>query len=74
MKWLGIALIAVGLIGSILLWDVPLPVSVTTTEVGGPGADIRYTEFIFSAALPMVFLLIVGAAILFLAALRKSTH
>jgi hypothetical protein len=73
MKWFGAALIAVGSIGTILLWDVPLPVSVTTTQVGGPGPDIRQTAFIFSAALPMLFLLIIGAAILFLATLRKTT-
>jgi hypothetical protein len=76
MKWFGVGLIAVGSIGSILLWDVllPVPVTVTTTQVGGPGPDIRQTEFAFSAALPMVFLLIVGTAILFLAGLRKSSR
>jgi hypothetical protein len=72
MKWLGIALMVVGLIGGILLWEVPLPVSVQTTDYGGPHADIRQTELTPSAALPMFLLFLVGAALSLL--FSKSTR
>ena len=65
MKWIGLALMIVGLTGSVVFYGVQIPVYATTVENPAAGADFRQSTFFLSAALPMV-LVFIGGTILFL--------
>jgi hypothetical protein len=71
MKWLGLLLMAVGLMGGILLYDTYVPINVTANSPV-PGSDIfRQDTFYLSAAVPM-FCVFIGGMILFLAGRRSA--
>ncbi|MBM4073002.1 MAG: hypothetical protein FJ271_29365 [Planctomycetes bacterium] len=73
MKWFGLVVMVAGLVGSIVLRDVQLPLAVHLTDVGGPRGDIVETQIdiAFSAAWPMAFLSIAGLVVFLMS--RKQT-
>ena len=73
MKWLGLLLMAVGLVGSVALYDMYVPVYVTANSPI-PGSDVfRQDSFYLSASLPMVCVFI-GGVVLFLTGRRLARN
>jgi hypothetical protein len=74
MRRLGILLIAVGLVGSIVLYDIKVPLYLEVNEIV-PGSDVILHDatFYLSASLPM-FYIFIGGIVLYLTARRSARN